>query len=317
MHRGILRGFERGMPALPTIGPAGGGEDRALALLGVGRGYRPIQVRKNAAMYEFHWGLRRPPFGTGIDPTRFYPSVTHREGLARMHFLVEQGHRVGLLLGEAGMGKSLLLEVLAAELRRERIPVAHVSALGLEPREFLERLLQALAVRPSPSDAAEGALWRALADRLIEHRYQQLPTVILVDDADQARFPLRERILRLAKFEPALGARLTLVLAGRYHRIDRLGLDLLDLAWLRIDLEPWGLPETIAFVQTSLEQAGASPTVFEEEALARLHALAGGIPRRIIHLADLALAAGAGEKLASIGARTLETACRELGLVEV
>lgn len=273
--------------------------------------------RKNAAMYEFHWGLRRAPFGAGIDPARFYPSATHREGLARIHFLVEQGHRLGLLLGEAGMGKSLLLEVLASELRHKRLPVARVSVLGLTPSEFLERLLLELGVHPCPLRAPEGVLWHALADRLIEHCYQQLPTVILVDDAERARPPLPECLLRLAKFEPAVGARLTLVLASRYHRMERLGPDLLDLAWLRIDLEPWDLPETIEFVQTSLEQAGASATLFEDEALARLHALAGGIPRRIIHLADLALAAGAGEKLPKIVARTVETACRELGLVEV
>ncbi len=126
-----------------------------------------------------------------------------------------------------------------------------------------------------------------------------------------------ELILRLAKLESAIGARLTVVLAGRYDRMDRLGLDLLDLAWLRMDLESWDLPETVGFVQTALEQAGARTMPFDDEALARLHELAGGIPRRIIHLADLALAAGAGEKLAKIDARTVETACRELGLVEV
>lgn len=268
-------------------------------------------------MYELHWGLRCPPFGTGIDPARFYPSETHREGLARMRFLIEHGHRVGLLLGGAGMGKSLLLEVLACELRRKRLPAARVSALGLTPREFLERLLVELGVPLCPPQAPEGMCWRCLADRLTEYRYQQLPAAILVDDADRAHPALPKYLLRLANFEPALGARLTVVLAGRYERTDRLGLDLLDLAWLRMDLEPWELPETAAFVQAALEQAGASQPVFEEDALARLHELAGGVPRRVIHLADLALAAGAGEALAKIDARTVETSCRELGLVEV
>ncbi len=267
-------------------------------------------------MYEFHWGLCHSPFGTGIDAAWFYPSVTHREGLARMHFLVEHGHRVGLLLGEAGMGKSLLLGVLAAELRRRGIPVARVSLLGLECREFMERLVVELGAAPCLRQPAAAACWRALCDRLIEHRYQQLSTVILMDDADRAQRAVVQHMLRLAKFGPP-SARLTIVLAGRYDRIDRLGRDLLDLAWLRMDLEPWDLAETAAFVQAALEQAGAGQAIFEEEALVRLHELAGGVPRRIVQLADLALAAGAGEKLARIDAQTVETACRELGLVEV
>lgn len=268
-------------------------------------------------MYELHWGLRQPPFGTGIEPARFYPSVTHREGLARLHFLVEQGHRVGLLLGGTGMGKSLLLEVLAAELRQLPISVARVSALGLEPPEFLERLLLGLGAGLGCRATGVASYWRALDDRLNENRYQQLATVILVDDADRAQRSLPQHILRLAAFDAGMGTRLTVVLAGRYDRIDRLGLDVLDLAWLRADLEPWDLAETVGFVQAALQQAGAGELLFEEEALARLHELAAGVPRRIVQLADLALAAGAGEKLSKIDTRTVETACRELGLVEV
>jgi len=268
-------------------------------------------------MYEFHWGLRQPPFGTGIDPARFYPSVTHREGLARLHYLVEQGHRVGLLLGAAGMGKSLLLELLAAELRRQRISVVRASALGAEPEEFLARLLMGLGAGRPRGPMGVASCWRALEDRLIENRYQQIPTAILVDDADRAPRSVPQHMLRLAEFDPGTGARLTMVLAGRYDRMERLGLDLLDLAWLRADLEPWDLPETVGFIQAALERAGTSTMVFDDEALRRLHELAGGVPRRIVQLADLALAAGAGEKRTKIDARTVETACQELGLVEV
>ena len=69
-------------------------------------------------MYQSHWGLRESPFRNCLDPQSFYQSPTHEEALARLHFLVEQHRRLGLLLGPAGSGKSLLLEVFAAATRR-------------------------------------------------------------------------------------------------------------------------------------------------------------------------------------------------------
>ena len=59
-------------------------------------------------MYQSHWGLRESPFRDGPDPQSFYQSPTHEEALARLHFLVEQHRRLGLLLGPEGSGKSLL-----------------------------------------------------------------------------------------------------------------------------------------------------------------------------------------------------------------
>ena len=66
-------------------------------------------------MYASHWGLRESPFRNCLDPHCFYQSPTHEEALARLHFLVEQHRRLGLLLGPDGSGKSLLLEVFAAQ----------------------------------------------------------------------------------------------------------------------------------------------------------------------------------------------------------
>ena len=81
-------------------------------------------------MYQTHWGLRETPFRTCLDPRFFYQSPTHEEALARLHFLVEQNRRLGVLLGEPGSGKSLLLEVFAAEGRRDGRAVAKGQRAG-------------------------------------------------------------------------------------------------------------------------------------------------------------------------------------------
>lgn len=267
-------------------------------------------------MYENYWGLSEAPFRTCLDPRTFYASPTHDEALARLHFLVEHGRRLGLLLGEAGSGKSLVLSVFAEQMRLAGQPVARVNVQGLEPGEMLASLGRELGLNLHPAQAAS-VLWATLADRLTEYRFQLLSTAILLDDADEAAPACRPWLLRLAQFDPTPEARLTLVLAGQRRRMASLSTQLLELAELRIDLETWDAQETAFYLSTTLARAGREAPVFAAPAIARLHELAGGVPRRINQLADLALLAGAGRSLPEIDAGVIESVYYELGMLEV
>jgi general secretion pathway protein A len=265
-------------------------------------------------MYHAYWGLSEPPFRGDLDPRSFYRSDTHEEALARLDFLVGQHRRLGLLTGPGGSGKSLLLEVFAQQLRRQRRSVAKLSLLDVEPAEVLSLLAAewGLATGWLPSAPV---LWRALTDRLIECRYQQLEAVVLLDDVDQADPRVLQHVARLVRFDPSPEMRLTIVLAGRPECVARLGASLRDLVELRIDLEPWQRADTEQYVTTLLAQAGRRTPLFAEPAVARLHELAHGIPRRVSQLADLALLAGAGQNLDQIDAGVVEEVCQELGVV--
>ncbi|MGA2031952.1 MAG: AAA family ATPase [Thermoguttaceae bacterium] len=267
-------------------------------------------------MYQSHWGLRESPFRSCLDPQFFYQAATQEEGLARLHFLVDQRRRLGLLMGPGGSGKSLLLEVFARELRREGRPVARLSAAGVEPAELLAAIATELGLAVDCSDNP-AVLWRSVTDRVLEYRYQQQDTAILLDDADLAGRQSLVQIARLAHFDPSPEARLTMVLSGRRERMGRLGEPLLDLADLRIDIEPWQPEETRTFLDTVLTRAGGPPEVFAEPAASRLHELSHGIPRRVRQLADLALLAGAGRDLRQIDVDVVESVYHELGVVEV
>jgi general secretion pathway protein A len=218
-------------------------------------------------------------------------------------------------LGEPGSGKSLLLEVFAREMRRCGATVARVAAFGLQPAECLWSVASSLGLNP-PQASGLPILWRMLSDRLAEHHYQQISTVLLFDDADSAGRETLAHIARLAKHEHSPDCRMAIVLAGRPNRMGRLGADLLDLAELRIDLEAWEQDETHKYLTAAMARAGCRRAVFAEPAVARLHELAQGVPRRINQLAELALLAGAGQGLDQIDAETVESVCRELGAIE-
>jgi type II secretory pathway predicted ATPase ExeA len=265
-------------------------------------------------MYLAYWGLGESPFRSHLDRRYFHRGPSQDEALARLHFLVDQRRTLGLVLGEPGSGKSLLLEVLAKELGVVNRQVATASLLGIGRREFLWLLGGQLGSEVSPA-AGEFALSRAIEDQIVANRFQQIATILLLDDADEARGEVLDEIARLAHLNQTSDAGLTMVLAAGERQLHHLGTRILELAELRVDLEGWDEDDTAGFVKKSLAVAGRSTPIFTESALRRLHSLTGGTPRRIKQLADLALLGGAGANVAQIEGELIDSVFHELGVV--
>ena len=262
-------------------------------------------------MYQSYWGLGESPFRAGLDTRFFHQGLAHEEALARLDFLVEEHRTLGLLLGAAGSGKSMLLEVFGRQLPTVDTQRALVNIAGINPQEFLWLLSGQLGVEVSPQ-ASQFTLWRTVVDHFAANRYQQITTALLLDDADEAQVEVLAEIARLAQIDMDRDARLTIVLAAQPARIGRLGARLLEQAELRVDLDGWEPDETAAFVKSALAIAGRSTPVFSKAALAQLHEQSEGVPRRVKQLADLALLAGAGQNLVQIEPETIDSVTHEL-----
>lgn len=265
-------------------------------------------------MYQAYWELREPPF-RDAGAAHYLPTAVHDEALARLQYLVDSRHRLGLLLGSPGSGKSLVLEVFAAQLRAGGCQVAHVNLLGRETHEALWHTAAGWGLNPDRA-AAPFELWRLLGDRLIENRWQHLPTVAIFDDADDAPADVLGQVLRLVHCEPSADTPLTVVLAASTDRLSYLGRRLLELAELRIDLPAWDLIDTEQYVCRSLERAGRKSPAFGNDAIVRLHELSQGIVRRIGLLAELGLLAAAAGGLPLVDAHTIEAVYDELGVMD-
>jgi general secretion pathway protein A len=263
-------------------------------------------------MYQAHWGLRDDPFRNSLDPGRFFRSPPYDEALARLHFLIEGAWRFGLVLGPAGIGKSLLTQVFASELKRTPTQVVQVALQGLECNEVLWHLAAGLGLAPGTGDRT-ASLWRQIMDRLTEFRYQQLPCVIILDDLDRAASQVPELVGRLLHASDAPESRITIVATAQAGEFGRLG-RLLDLVDLRIDLAPWTLEETADYLRTAVMQAGCTRSIFHSSAVESIHQLSRGVPRRINQLAELVILAGAANALRQIDAQTVQSVDAELAL---
>lgn len=262
-------------------------------------------------MYTNHWGLQESPFRGSLDPRYYFNSPSHDEALARLQFMVENQRRLGLMLGASGSGKSLLLELFGRQQRSAGNQAIVLPLLGMDGHEFLWQLARQLG-DDLPPDAPVGRVWCSLTDRLSVNRYQHIDTILLLDDADEASSDLLTSITRLVQWRPAPESRMTIVLAAKENRAERLGRRLLERCELRIDLTPWRHEDTAEYLQSALDKAGRSSPTFDAQAIARLHELTDGVPRRVRQVAELALLAGAGQQLEHIDEQTVDTVNQEL-----
>ncbi|TWU30040.1 ExeA family protein [Bythopirellula polymerisocia] len=236
------------------------------------------------------WRLEKLPFSTGHAETVFFAGLPQQEALARMRFLVHNGLRLGLVLGQSGGGKSMLLELFDQERQSENWSVARLNLLGMSVREFHWQL--ALGLRACPRAGDEPLrLERRWQERLRQNRLQDERVVLLLDDVDQAGADMFTQLVRLVQLPPEQVGNLTIVLSANTDERHRLGKRLMELVDLRIDLEPWEEADTVGYLQLALVEAGAEQPVFDEAALAEIHRLSGGVPRQVNRLADFALVA--------------------------
>ncbi len=259
-------------------------------------------------MHESYWGIAESPFGVQSRIRHFFASPTHDEALARLGFLVDAGHSLGILTGHEGAGRSTVLEVFARDLRRQGRAVCLTNLLGLDERSLLWTLAVGLGANPRTADDSF-SLWRRIHDRLQQHAIEGRTTVLLLDDADQASHEVLVQILRLLKTH-AQGV--TVILVVESSRLARLGGDLLQLSQLRIRLDPWNATDIRDYLQSSLERVGCDRPVFEDSAAVRLQELTDGTPRWVSQLADLALLASATQDSATIDGQVIEAVYQEL-----
>ena len=256
-------------------------------------------------MHLAHWGLARSPFAGGGAPL-FFAGEGQVESLARLRYGVRGGLK-SLIEGVRGVGKSQLLAQFSAECRRSGRPVAAVDLTGISPREFLWDVASQLSLGPRIADDV-ARLHRRLADFAAGATRSESAAALLLDNAHQAGADVLMQLVRLvgagSSGAPWLAAALTTTLDGA----PRLGRELLERLDLHVELEPWSEADTVGYVQHALVECGSVRPVFEDEALAVLHLLSEGIPRRVNRLAEHALLGGAAEGRGTIDAGLVEAA---------
>jgi type II secretory pathway predicted ATPase ExeA len=210
------------------------------------------------------------PFSGVLEPATFHAAAAHDEALARLEWLVGERQRCGLVLAEAGMGKSHLAVAAARRLGGLGAEVAVLSLAGLPDGEWIDLLLDRLPLDPA-SRAEPVRPWLKLENRLRENTLLGRATVLICDDIDRGPADAREGLARLvAAAEPRFGTTVVVATAAPAG-LARVPDTIRQRAAVRIDLPAWSDADVADYVAAGLERAGRPAELFSTAATARCH----------------------------------------------
>lgn len=260
-------------------------------------------------VFEF-FGLREPPFAGTSDPTFFYATREHRECLFRLWTNIESGNGPFILLGPPGVGKTMLMRKMLADMsaQQERYNTAVIAAPAPSWTTFtlLESMLDRFKV--TASERSFPAYLDALNTFLLG-RPERIHTLI-IDDAQNLNKPAQLELLRLTQnLETPQRKVLNLVLFAQQEWSDalRLSPSFLQRADVIFTLSPLSLVETAAMIRYRLERAGASrpAEIFTDDAIRLIHARTEGSQRATLTLCRNALIVAARVKARQVGAEII------------
>lgn len=269
-------------------------------------------------MYLAHYGLKHRPFRDAPDVRFFFHSATHDAALAELLYAVDDSPCAALLSGPSGSGKTLVLRALLGGLagsEEYRAGLLVNSMMG--PAEVVYSAARALGVADLPESAAavsESHAQARLEQRLAELASGGVRAVLAIDDAHAIASPaVWEALRQTLSTGAAQGASLALVLAGNDSLPARVGSadGFNERVGVRTSLAPLTPEESLDYLLHRLACAGASSGVFTRRAAETLARLSGGLPSRINHLADLAMAAAFGLGMRAIGPEIVAMAAEE------
>lgn len=266
-----------------------------------------VDARKayNSCMVRDTWNFSGIPFEGTLSAATFCCGQPQEEVLARLEWLLADRQRFALVTGGEGMGKSHLATMAVRRLGGLGAEAVLLSLQGVPEGEWLDLCLQRLPLDRASRDEPVSS-WQKLENRLRENRLMERPTVLVIDDLDQAPPDAWAGLARLVG-SPEPRFSWTLVVGTAASPVT-LPAGLRNHAALPIPLEPWHEADVARFLTESLTRVGGDPALFSGTAVATLTRFTGGQPRLVCQLAHFALAAARGDGLTVIDAATIERA---------
>lgn len=267
-------------------------------------------------MYAPYFGLAREPFSIAPDPRFLFMSEQHREALAHLLYGLAGGGGFVLLTGEIGAGKTTVCRAFL-----EQVPATCAVAYVFNPKLTAAELLQTVChefgiVLPAGVNGIKAHV-DALNAHLLRLHAEGRQAVLVIDEAQALAADVLEQLRLLTNLETAERKLLQIVLIGQPELRTMLARPELEQLAQRViarcHLGPLNARETVQYIRHRLAVAGTQAALpFADAALARVHALSGGVPRRINLLADRALLGAYAQGLQRADAATVERAAAEV-----
>lgn len=260
-----------------------------------------------------YWGFDKLPFPKVAQPDSTFTDSRIEDALKRLMQLLSS-REVGVVVGEAGTGKSTLLDIFLSRVSNTRYRVIHLPIPQAKPRELYRAIAAAVGVNTSWFGADALKVVDLLTYSYLE---SNRPNLVLIDEAHILTPACLNELRLLTNATVKHEAVITLVLLGQPSLASTLKLPaMIPLAqrigaWVALG----GLSEEEAmlYMDWQVKAAGGQADIFSPGAKKAIFRCSQGVPRMINRLALECLNEGCLEGAKVITEELFAHVCKNLG----
>jgi MSHA biogenesis protein MshM len=271
-------------------------------------------------MYKTHFGLRELPFGLTPDTSFFLAASNYQEALNTLLIAAKNGEGFIKIVGEVGVGKTLLCRKFMASLDKTFV-TAYIPNPLLEPRTLMMALADELEIRLDKS-VDQHQLLKSVNHRLLVLAREGKRVILCLDEAQAMPVETLEALRLLTNLETGKRKLLQIVMFGqpeldrklRHESIRQLN----QRIALHYHLGPLSRDDMEFYVAHRLSVAGYTGSrLFDRGAIRALYKASGGIPRLVNILSHKSLMLAFGEGKQEINARYVNSAAKDTGAAKM
>lgn len=265
-------------------------------------------------MYDRYYRLTGRPFERAPDPRYYFESSVHRKAMAYLGYGLAQGEGFIIVTGEAGTGKTMLIDQLVATLDPRRLLAVQCAAGQGEGDDILRLAARALGASAEDENGS-GELRRRIEVALHRQARTGRRALLIVDEAQALGVTALEELRLLGAFELGGQPLLQICLVARPALREWLeGSRALERIRERVivtcQLDPLPQDEVGAYIAHRLAVAGWSGNPrFTPPAHALLGQASGGVPRLLDALVSRVLTRAAVDRLELIDEHVVAAVC--------
>ncbi len=251
-------------------------------------------------MYKNYYSMDSNPFAGHPNPHVFFKSENHQGAVNFLQSGIHEEEPFLLVLGQYGMGKTLLGIRLTEQLENQGVPCLNLSTPVISYANLLAQMLKACG--NTPVQQKEESLHQQFLHQVDEKAMSDRAFVLILDEIQEYDASTLLKLRMLATYHCNGYYPFQFIFFGHPSFIQMLAQPQLGALAQRIrrryTLQPFSLEESREYIYFRLIQSGASGRpFFPDEAVEAIHNSSGGIPRVINNICDACLLIGASEHL--------------------
>ena len=254
--------------------------------------------------YPAHFGLEFDPFLKN-SKSAFIATSDAKEAIHRLNILADT-KGFGLLVGEAGKGKTTIVRKWAGDLNPSLYKVIYTSLSTLTVMEFYRHLCLCLGSQPAYRKVDN---FRLIQDEITRcWTAKHIVPVIIIDEANHIGPAILNDLKILFNFDMDSQDRAIILLTGLPQLKHTLRLNAHEALRQRIvmsyEMEGLSKAEGRSYIADKLKSAGSTFLVFEDSAVETILNKANGIPRIVNTLCSSCLRIADSQALKTVSAET-------------